>query len=68
MKAGGGSGIVEKNRNRRAIKKSRKKRHVKYSNVGYEVATTFIIIFGMCKRKSVQWEYAICANDNSWYI
>jgi hypothetical protein len=53
MKVGGGSGIVEKKRNRRAIEKSREKRHVEYLAVGYDVITAFIIIFGMCKRKII---------------
>jgi hypothetical protein len=53
MKARGGSGIVEKNKSRRGVEKSRERRCVKYSTVCYKVATTFIIIFGMCKREGV---------------
>jgi hypothetical protein len=54
MKARGGSGIVEKNINRRGVEKSREKRHIKYSTIGYKVAATFIIIFKMCKREGIQ--------------
>jgi hypothetical protein len=53
MKAGG-SGIFEKKRSKKAIEKSKERRRVKYSVVGYEVAIAFIIIFGMCIKKSVQ--------------
>jgi len=48
----GGSKIVENNRSRRGVEKSRKT-SVEYSTVGYKVITTFIIIFKMCKRESV---------------
>jgi hypothetical protein len=54
MKVGGRSKIVEKKNSRKTIEKSRKIRRVEYLAVGYEVATTSIIIFGMCRRKSVQ--------------
>jgi hypothetical protein len=53
MKARGGSGIVEKNRNRRGVEKSIKRRHVEYLFVGYKVVAAFIIIFGMCRREGV---------------
>ncbi len=53
MKVGGGSGIVEKNKSRRRVEKSREKRCVEYSTVGCKVAFTFIIIFRMCKREGV---------------
>jgi hypothetical protein len=43
-----------KDKSRRVIEKNRKKRPVEYSTIGFEVATAFIIIFEMCKRKSVQ--------------
>jgi hypothetical protein len=36
MKAGGGSGIVEKNKSRRGVEKSKKK-NVEYSVIGYKV-------------------------------
>ncbi len=68
MKTRGGSGIVEKNKNRIGVEKSKTWRHVEYSTVGYKVVVAFIFIFGMCKKKSVQSEDVICANDNSWYI
>ncbi len=54
MKAGGGNKIVKKDRSKRSIEKSRERRCVEYLIIGYEVATTFIIIFEMCRRKSVQ--------------
>jgi hypothetical protein len=52
MKARGGSGIVEKNKSRRGVEKSKKK-NVEYSVIGYKVIVTFIIIFGMCRREGV---------------
>jgi hypothetical protein len=52
MKARGGSGIVEKNRSRRGVKKSKNK-SVEYSTIGYKVTVTFIIIFGMCRREGI---------------
>jgi hypothetical protein len=52
MKAGGGSGIIEKNKNRRGVEKSRE-RTVEYLIISYKVIATFIIIYGMCKRESV---------------
>jgi hypothetical protein len=54
MKVGGGSKIVEKNKSRKGVEKNRKIRCVEYSTVGYKVVTTFIIIFKMCRRKSMQ--------------
>jgi hypothetical protein len=54
MKVGGRNGIVDKNKSKRTIEKSRKIRRVEYLAIGYEVATTFIIIFEMCRKKSVQ--------------
>jgi hypothetical protein len=54
MKVGGRSRIVEKNRNRRVIEKNKERRRVEYSAIRFEVATAFIIIFGMCRRKNVQ--------------
>jgi hypothetical protein len=42
-KVGRGSKIVEKNRSRRGVEKSRE-RSVEYSTVGCKVAITFIII------------------------
>jgi len=53
MKAGGGSEIIEKNKSRKGVEKSRKRRHVEYSIVDYTITITFIIIFGMCKREGV---------------
>jgi hypothetical protein len=52
MKVGGGSEIVEHNRSRRGIEKSRD-RSVEYSIVGYKVVAPFIIIFEMCKREGI---------------
>jgi hypothetical protein len=53
MKLGRGNKIVENNRNRKQVEKSKKKRSVEYSIVGYKVVVAFIIIFKMCKRDSV---------------
>jgi hypothetical protein len=53
MKVGGGSGIVEKNKSKRGVEKSRERRCVEYSTIGYKVAFTFIIIFRMCRREGV---------------
>jgi uncharacterized membrane protein len=50
--AGGGSGVIEKNRSRRRIEKS-KKRSVEYIVVGYKVAVAIIIIFKMCKKEGI---------------
>ncbi len=47
----GGSIIVEKNRSRRGVEKSRSQRRVDYLVIGYKVVVTFIIIFGMCRWK-----------------
>jgi hypothetical protein len=54
MKARKGSIIVENNRSRISIEKNKKRRHVEYSTIGYEVVSAFIIIFEMWKMKSVQ--------------
>jgi len=54
MKARKGSIIVEKNRSRITIEKNKEIRHVEYSTIGCEVVLAFIIIFRMCKLKSVQ--------------
>jgi hypothetical protein len=51
MKVGGGSGIVEK-KSRRLVEKSTK-RSVEYLVIGCKVTTTFIIIFGMCRREGI---------------
>jgi hypothetical protein len=51
MKAGGGCEIVEKNRNKIGVEKSKKRRHVEYLVVSYKVVAAFIIIFGMCRRE-----------------
>ncbi len=59
--------IIKGKRSKRRVAKS-KAWSVKYSTISYKVATTFIIIFRMSRRKSVQWEDAIYANDNSQYI
>jgi hypothetical protein len=53
MKARRGSIIVEKNRSRRGVEKSIERRNVEYLTIGCKVATTFIIIFKMCKRDGV---------------
>jgi Uri superfamily endonuclease len=53
MKIGGGSGIVEKNKNKRGVEKSKKRRHVEYLAIRCKVVVAFIIIFGMCKREGV---------------
>jgi len=52
MKVGRGSGIIEKNISRRGVEKSKEK-SVEYSAIGCKVATTFIIIFRMCRREGI---------------
>jgi hypothetical protein len=47
MKARRGSRIIGKNKSKRGVEKSIKRRHAEYSTVGYKVVTAFIIIFGM---------------------
>jgi hypothetical protein len=54
MKVGVRNGIVEKNKSRKAVEKSTKRRRVEYLAIGCEVVVTFIIIFKMCKRKNIQ--------------
>jgi hypothetical protein len=49
----GRSKIVEKNKSRRGVEKNKVRRNVEYPIVGYKVVTTFIIIFGMCRRECV---------------
>ncbi len=51
-KIGGGRGIVEKNKSWRGVEKNIEK-NVEYLAVGCKVTTTFIIIFGMCRREGV---------------
>jgi hypothetical protein len=46
MKVGKGSEIIEKNKSRRGVKKSRERRHVEYLVVGCKVIVAFIIIIG----------------------
>jgi hypothetical protein len=53
MKIGGGRGIVENNKSRKGVKKSRKGRRVEYLVIGYKVTSAFIIIFRMCRREGV---------------
>jgi hypothetical protein len=53
MKVGKGNKIVEKNRSRRGIEKSRERTNVEYSTVGCKVIVTFIIMFRMCRRKGI---------------
>jgi hypothetical protein len=52
MKAKGGSEIVEKNRSRRGVEKSKEK-SVEYLVIGYKVIVAFNIIFRMCRREGV---------------
>jgi hypothetical protein len=49
MKAKGGRGIVEKDKSRRGVEKSREKEimNVEYSTISFKVVATFIIIFRM---------------------
>jgi hypothetical protein len=51
-KTKGRSGIVEKNKSRRGVEKSKMWRRVEYLVIGCKVVATFIIIFGMCRRKA----------------
>jgi hypothetical protein len=53
MKARRGRIIVEKNRIRRGVEKSKEKRNVEYLVVRYKVTVTFIIIFRMCRRECI---------------
>jgi hypothetical protein len=53
MKARGGSKIIEKNKCKIRVDKSRKRRHVEYSTISCKVVVTFIVIFEMCRRESV---------------
>jgi hypothetical protein len=53
MKSRGGSRIVENNKSRRGIEKSRERRSVEYLAINCKVIATFIIISEMCKRESV---------------
>jgi len=53
MKAKRGSSIVENNKSRRGVEKSKKRRNVEFSIVSYKVATAFIIIFGMFRREGI---------------
>jgi hypothetical protein len=53
MKVGGENIILEKNRSRRGIEKSRERKNVEYFAIGRKVTTAFIIIFGMCSRKGI---------------
>ncbi len=46
------SKIVEKNKSRRGVEKSRE-RNVEYLAVGYKVVITFIIIFEMCRKDGI---------------
>jgi hypothetical protein len=52
-KAGGRTKTIEKDRNRKGVEKSIKRRHVEYSTDGCKVAAAFIIIFGMCKKEGI---------------
>jgi hypothetical protein len=51
LKVGGGRRIIEKNRGRKGVKKSRE-RNVEYSVVHHKVTTAFII-FRMCIKGGV---------------
>jgi hypothetical protein len=53
MKTKKESGIVENNKSRRQVKKSRKGRHVEYLVVGCKVIVAYIIIFRMCRMEGV---------------
>jgi hypothetical protein len=52
MKAGGRSGIVEKNKSRRGVENN-KERSVEYTTIGYKLITAFIIFFEMCRREGI---------------
>jgi hypothetical protein len=45
--------IVDKNKSRRGVEKSREIRSVEYSTIDCKVAVTFIIIFRMCRREAI---------------
>jgi hypothetical protein len=53
MKVGGRSKIIEKNKSRRGVEKSRERRCVEYSTIGCKVVATVIIIFKMCRREGI---------------
>jgi hypothetical protein len=52
MKVGERSKIVEKNKSKRGVEKSRERTNVEYSIVGCKVVVAFII-FGMCKKEGI---------------
>jgi len=45
--------IIKKNKTKRGVEKSIKRRHVEYSIIGYKVIVTFINIFWMCRREGI---------------
>jgi hypothetical protein len=53
MKVKGGNGIIKNNISKRGVEKSSERRHVEYLAIGRKVATTFIIIFGMCRKEGI---------------
>jgi hypothetical protein len=53
MKAKGGRRIIEKNRSRRGVEKSKERMSVEYLTIGCKVVAAFIIIFGMCRREGI---------------
>jgi hypothetical protein len=52
MKARGGSGIIEKNRSRRRVEKSKERRSVEYIVVAYKVAIQ--------KGRHIMRRYSLC--------
>jgi len=50
VKVGAGSKIVKKNKSRRVVEKSKKKKCFEYSTIGCKVVATFIIIFEKSRK------------------
>jgi hypothetical protein len=71
MKAGGGKKIVEKNKSRRGIEKSRE-RNVEYSAVGYKVTTTLSssskCVEGKVYNVKIQFAQTIIQDRYNWNI
>ncbi len=60
-KARRGTRIVENNKSRRGVEKSRERKNVEYLVVGYKV----VVAFGMCRNEGILCEDTICVDDNS---
>jgi len=45
--------LLKRTKVKKGVEKSRERRHVEYSTIGYKVFVAVIIIFGMCRREVV---------------